>query len=91
MSISKVSNAPSKKKKGEEGGISAVGGQLLGGIGSGANMLAGGVGAVAGGVGAVGGALNPLQLLNSKKKKMKDTRQYRSRNDIEFSDGESQD
>lgn len=82
MSLSKVSNAPSRKntKKDEGSGISAAGGALLGG----ANMLAGGVG-------AVGGALNPLQLLNSKKKKVKDTRQYRSRNDIEFSDGESQD
>jgi hypothetical protein len=27
-----------------------------------------------GGVSAVGGALNPMQLMNSKKKKLKDTR-----------------
>ena len=39
----------------------------------------------------MGGALNPMQLLSAKKKKVKDDRLYRSRNDIEFSDGESQD
>lgn len=89
MSISKVSNAPKKKNSKDESGLSAAGGAILGGIGGGANMLAGGAGMLAGGVGAVGGALNPMQLLNAKKKKVKDTRQYRSRNDIEFSDCES--
>lgn len=39
----------------------------------------------------MGGALNPMQLLSTKKKKVKDDRLYRSRNDIEFSDGESLD
>ena len=91
MSISKVSNAPKKKSTKDEGGLSAAGGAIMGGIGGGANMLAGGAGMLAGGVGAVGGALNPMQLLNAKKKKVKDTRQYRSRNDIEFSDCESLD
>ena len=84
MSISKVSNAPKRKSTKDEGGLSAAGGAIMGGIGGGASMIAGGVG-------AVGGALNPMQLLNAKKKKVKDTRQYRSRNDIEFSDCESLD
>ena len=63
----------------------------MGGMTAGAGLLVGGAGMLVGGVSAVGGAFNPMQLLNSKKKKQKDTRQYRSRNDIEFSDGSSQD
>ena len=84
-------SAKSKKstvgqEEGEESSaVGKVGGQLLGGLTSGAGMLAGGVS-------SVGGALNPLQLLDGgKKKKRKDTRQYRSRNDIVFEDLESQD
>ena len=70
---------------------SEVGGTLLAGMQGGAGMLKGGAGMLGDGFSAVGGALNPMQLLNLKKKKLKDTRLYRSRNDIEFSDGESQD
>lgn len=67
MSISKVSNAPNRKKtkRGEEAsGLAAVGDGLMGGIGDGASMLKGGAGMLAGGALAMGGALNPLQLLN---------------------------
>lgn len=71
MSLSKVSNAPLKKKATMTSdaldGMTNAGGNLLGGISSGAGMLGGGLS-------AVGGALNPMQMLGSKKKKLKDTR-----------------
>jgi hypothetical protein len=63
-------------------------GGFMDGVAKGGGYIIGGIGDVAVNV---GGALNPLQLLETggKKKKKKDTRQYRSRNDVEFDDCDS--